>query len=433
MENALMTGRFCNNHHLVLWTLFLIAFSLRAWSLSGQFPHADETAAAFYAVNYGENGLWHINIMTEHPPLRNLVVLLTGKLFGGFNAWGLRFGSVFLGSLTVVALGYLTWGLFKNRPVAYLSAFFLCIDPLHIALSREAVQEAMTPFFIVTGVIATIHGIRKDNILWCYLSGALFGIASAFKWHGLFPWAVCTIAYAAAPWLIKEYAGERRIGLRIFSMLVAYGAIPVMLYTAAFLPWFKRGHSLSEFVAFQYSLMKQNVVHQHAEYTRTFISLRAYQWFLWPVAWNDITFLNGKAYLNVAMGNFLVWGLTLPALYYSIRNWVRDRQFELGLVIAIFLASYLPLIFNTRGVAVFSAPAVIPFAFTMTAYSIGRLRENTRISSRILSGYLALVIILTALLYPMSTFRTLEYSYLKPIADLYSPHAGQAGPAGQVR
>lgn len=410
------------NHHLVLWALFLLAFGLRAWDLSMQPPHADEVAAAFHAVNYGINGLWHIDVMTEHPPLRNLVLLLTGKLFGGYTAWGLRFGSVLLGSLTVVALGYLAWALFRNNLMAYLSAFFLCGDPLHIALSREAFQESMTPFFIVTGVLASYHGLRKDNILWCYLSGALFGIASAFKWHGLFPWAVCAVAHATAPWLIKEYAGERRILHRLFSTLVAYGALPAAVYTATFLPWFKRGHSLSEFAGFQYSLLKQNYMHRAADYARRYLSQRAYQWFLWPVAWNDIAFLNGRPYLNIAMGNFLVWGLTLPSLYYTVKKWITDRQFGLGLVVAVFLASYLPLVLTTRGVYVFSAPAVIPFAFMLTAYTIQQLSANQQISLRSLAIYLVCVLTLTALMYPMSTFRALEYSYLKPIADMYSPH-----------
>ncbi len=418
-----MTWLSWNNHHFVLWTLFLFAFGLRAWGLSAQPPHADEVAAAFHAVNYGENGLWHTEVMWEHPPLRNVVLLLTGKLFGAYTAWGLRFGSVFLGSFTVVALGYLAWGLFKSKLAAYLSAFFLCVDPLHIALSREAFQECMTPFFIVTGVLASYHGIRKDNILWCYLSGALFGIASAFKWHGVFPWAVCAVVYAAAPWLIKDYGGERRISFRLFSTLVAYGALPVAVYTATFVPWLKRGHSLSEFAGFQYSLIKQNYLHiAPTEYIRTYLSRWAYEWFLWPVAWNDIAFLNGKPYLNVAMGNFLVWGLTLPSLYYTMKKWITDRQFELGLVIAVFLASYLPLVLTTRGVYVFSAPAVIPFAFMLTAYTIDRMRDSARISSRTLAIYLICVVILSALMYPMSTFRTLEYPYLKPIAAIYSPH-----------
>lgn len=411
------------NHHLVLWLLFLLAFGLRAWGLSDQLPHADEVAAAFHAVNYGDNGLWHVDVMWEHPPLRNVVIMLTGRIFGEYSAWGLRAGSVLLGSLTVVALGYLAWGLFRNRLIAYLAAFFLCADPLHIALSREAVQECMTPFFIVTGVLASVHGIRKDHVLWCYLSGALFGIASAFKWHGLFPWAVCAVAYGAAPWYLVEYAGEKKIGYRLFSTVVAYGAIPIALYTASFLPWLKRGHSLSDFIAFQYSLVKQHYLHTApTEYIRRHLSKWAYQWFLWPTAWNDITFLNGKPHLNIAMGNILVWGLTLPSLYYASKHWVKEKRFEPGLLIVIFLASYLPLVLTTRGVYVFSAPAVIPFAFLLTAYTIGRLRESGGISSRTLAIYLACVIILTALMYPLSTFRALEYQYLKPIADLYSPH-----------
>ena len=51
----------------------------------------------------------------------------------------------------------------------------------------------------------------------------------------------------------------------------------------------------------------------------------------------------------VLLGNFLVWGLTLPSLYYGIRTWAARRNAALGYLIALFLAAYsVPLVAAIR-------------------------------------------------------------------------------------
>ncbi len=91
----------------------------------------------------------------------------------------------------------------------------------------------------------------------------------------------------------------------------------------------------------------------------------------------------------------------------------------------LFLVSYFPLIISKRGIWVFSAPAVIPFAFILSAYAISTLLDTNKISRKVLAGYLGAVIMVSALMYPMSTARTLEYEYLHPVAAAYSPHEEQ--------
>lgn len=417
-----MMKRVLSDYHAVLWLLFLLSFAIRAYGLSHQPPTADEVGAASAASNYMYTGLLG-QVMWYHPPLRNIIIFFSGKLFGGYTAWGLRFGSILFGSLTVPVLGYLANSLFERRAISYLAAFFLCLDPLHISLSREAFQETTTPFLIMTGVLAAYHGIRKDSIGYCYLSGALFGLAAASKWHGLFPWAACAMAYLAAPWLTQGHEGGRIVPARILGLLAAYVAIPVTVYIAVYIPWLYRGYSLPEFVDFQLSLLTQQYLHKGPAYAETILSHRAYQWFLWPVGWADFVFHQGKPYLNIAMGNFLVWGLTLPSLYLAIRRWLRERSFGLGFAVVLFLVSYLPLVLTTsRGVWVFSAPAIIPFAFILSAYAIMRMVDEGKVSRKALYAYLGSVIVITALMYPMSTFKTLEYPYLRPISEIYSPH-----------
>lgn len=415
-----MQNKIIENRHGALLLIFAFAVLVRGYGLSAQPPTDDEMAAASAASNYLETGMLG-QVMWYHPPLRNIVIFLSGQLFGGYSAWGLRFGSLLFGSMTVLLTGYLAYALFRDRIAAILAAFFLCIDPLHIALSREAFQETTTSFFIVAGVLAGYRAVTRDSVAACYLSGALFGIASASKWHGLFPWAVCAVAYAA---YARRPAGQSpsSMAVRLLTVCSAYGIVPVLIYTAMYFPWLFRGYSFGEFVDFQLWLAQHQYSYVSEWYTEQFLPHRAYEWFLWPVAWVDFVFHQGKAYLLIAMGNYLVWVLTLPSLLITTRSWLKEKLYESGFLAALFLASYLPLVLTTRSIWVFAAPAVIPFAFVMTGRTVSRLLETGTITRKALALYLAVVIALSAVMYPMATFKTLDYPLYKPLADRYSPH-----------
>jgi len=412
------------NHHVVLWGFCILSFLLRCYDLSAQPATDDDAGMASSATNYLLSGMFG-QIMQYHPPLRNLLVYLSGKIFGAYSAWGLKGPAVLTGSLTVPVVGYLAYSLFGNKRIAYLSAFFLCVDPLHINASRQVIQEASTTFFISLGILASVHGIRKDRIVWLYLSGAFFGLAAASKWHGLFPWAVSAGAYLAYPYFKPLAEGGRYPLARILTFTAAYVAIPIAVYTAAYIPWFDRGHSLAEFLGLQLSLVKYQYLHKGTEYNEFMVPKRAYQWFLRPVPWFDFAFVQGRASVGIAMGNFLVWGLTLPSLYYCIRTWIREKRFELGYVIALFLAAYLPMVLTTRGIWVLLATPTILLAFILSAYALSGLIDAGRISRRLLASYVVVVVMLSAVMYPMSIFKALDYPWTKALAELYTPHRGE--------
>jgi dolichyl-phosphate-mannose--protein O-mannosyl transferase len=416
-----MIKKLYQNHHVMLWLIFVVALLVRGYDLGGQPPTDDEVAAASAATNYQRTGLFG-QVMWYHPPLRNIVIFVSGKIFGEYSAWGLRFGSLLFGSVAVLLLGYLAYGLFRDRLTSYLAALFLCVDPLHISLSREAFQETTSSFFIVAGVLAAYYAIRKENLLLCYVSGALFGIATASKWNGLFPWAVSAVSYYAAPWFLEGREHQRTPLSRLVAVLAAYGAVPVLFYVLIHLPWLLRGYSLTEFVRFQAWLLKLQYHYKGTPYTEDVLSHSAWQWFLWPVAWVDFVFHEGKAYLNIAIGNYLVWVLTLPSLYFSVREWLRERSFSLGFVIAAFVVSYLPLLLTTRAIWVFIATPVILFAFLLSARTISVLFDQGKIRLRALVVYLVAVVLLSTAMYPLGTFRALDYPLFKPLTELYTPH-----------
>lgn len=415
-----MKDRTSGGTHALIWTIFVLGFLIRAYGLSDQPPTDDEVAAAFSAENYLRHGLFG-QVMWYHPPLRNLVVYLSAQLFGGYSAWGLRFGSLILGSLTIPVVGYLGLALLKRPFIACLAAFFVCIDPIHVTSSREAFQEALTIFFALSGVLSAYYGMTRNSRRLTYLAGLLFGLAISSKWHGLFPLAVTSAAYVAYPWLRGADRGRHELSSRLVHAFAAFTAIPVMVYIAVYIPWLLRGYSLGEFLRMQVWLLKHQYHYKGIGYDEAMMPHRAYEWFIKPVPWVDFVLYQGRAYVNVAMGNFLIWGLTLPSLLYCIRRWLKERRFGLGLLIALFLAAYLPLILTSRSVWVF-LPPVVQYAFIFNSFALSRLWDLGAAWKRAVAGYIVLALLVSALMYPMSTFRAYEYPYLKWIAEMYSPH-----------
>jgi len=408
--------------HLLFWCAFGAALLLRAWGIASQPPLDDEVEAAYSALNYiawGDLG----QVMWYHPPLRNLVLLATGKLFGGFTAWGLRAGSLVLGALSVPLLGYTAYALLGDLFAAACAAWFLALDPLHILLSREAFQEAMTPCLILLGTLAGLASLR-GRVGAAYLAGALFGLASAAKWHGLFPWALFGTLFLFASGGGPGNGKRDRAG-RLLHALAAYGALPLAIYGLVWLPWIQKGYGLGEFLAFQKWLVIRQYHHPGQSYANTFLVHRAWTWFVKPVAWVDFVFDGSRPHLGVGVGNMFTWFLTLPAAGWALLRALRRRDRGLALLLALFAVSYLPLVLTRRGVWVFSAPAVIIFAFPLGGWLLSRLAARGRRAAAWVGGYLALAALVAGIFYPMASFRTLDYDYLKPVSLAYSPHARQ--------
>ncbi|RMG71293.1 MAG: phospholipid carrier-dependent glycosyltransferase [Nitrospirae bacterium] len=403
--------------YLILGGLFLLGLFLRLYGITSQPPISDEVAASYAAENYLRHGIFG-QIMWYHPQLRNILIYIAAHISGGYDAWGLKGASVLTGSLSVVVLGWLAYRLTESITVSGLSALFLAIDPLHIALSREAVQAAMTPFFILLGVFLSVEAIKRDRLIYHYLSGIGFGLATSCKWHGLFPWALMALVVFFDTLRGK---GDERPG-RLLMLVNAYLLLPLLIYILSYLPWLNRGYDLMEFLRFQFFLVKRQLYHQGPAYAETFMGHHAWTWFVWPTAWVDFVFLNGRPYLNIAMGNLLVWFLTIPSTLYVFFRWRKDRDREKLILLLLFLTSYLPLVLTSRGIWVFSAPSVIPFAFMLTAWSMGMLLQSGRLKRSAVVFYLCLVCLLSAVMYPMSTFRAYEHAYLKPIVEHYNPH-----------
>ncbi len=179
--------------------ILLLALGLRFWQL-GQVPlgfHRDEAFLGYNGFSILKTGRdinanflpLNFQSIVYSPGGYSYFTIFPIKIFG-LNQFAVRFPAALLGSLTVVAIYYLTREIFpENSPprsrqapprrwltLPLVSSFLLAISPWHINLSRTATESVLILFFLVLGVCLYFSGLKKKSRLWLFLAFVCIGI-----------------------------------------------------------------------------------------------------------------------------------------------------------------------------------------------------------------------------------------------------------------
>lgn len=397
--------------------ILFIAALLRFYGIWSQPLLSDEINAAVSAVNYMENGLFGPT-MWYHPNLRNILLYGLGNA-ADFSPLSLRGTSLVLGTASVVLVALIVRDMCGRERAALIAAFLLAVEEVHITFSRQGIQEAWTTFFILAGVYAFVRYRCSTHPGMLLITGLLFGLGLSSKLHVLFPLAVCGI------WGIVD-AWHRRSVADVAVAVAMLGFLPLLVYLLTYLPWFGRGYDMAEWLDMQRAIMTKMTQHRGNPYDQT-IDIRAWQWFVRPMGYANFTVFNRIPFLTVAQSNPLVWLAVLPAAgmtgWRLLTTWLRpvaNRHGDL-LVLAMFLASYLPLVVTSRPIWLLSALPVLPFAFMLIALTIDDQLERRPASAGPVALFLAAALLTSLLLYPMAIGRGKHVGYLSFITDRYRP------------
>jgi 4-amino-4-deoxy-L-arabinose transferase-like glycosyltransferase len=363
----------------------LVALALRIAGLGAQPLLWDDELAGVTARNFVELG-WPGPMMWHHPRLRDLLIhVSTGVL--GSGAWGLKAWSVLLGTLAVPATGYLVWIVSASRPAAVLSAAIVATDPLHVDFSRQAVNDVYLSFFPVAAIIGLLLYAERRRPWQLVAAGLFLALGVASKWSAVFP--VGAAVALTVPAGIAT-AGSRRA--RSAELALAVGALvllPAAAYVLTFWPWFGRGHDLVEFVRFQRAMGLEAATHTGmagtmlAGYPSNQVG--AWRWFLQPVWWVDAVLpVSGRSGIPegvlflTGIGNPVTWLATFPATAWAAWRWFRARDRAAGVLLALWLAAYLPFALVPRPIFTNSAVVVVPFWAALVGLAGARLWERAR-------------------------------------------------------
>ncbi|HQP10245.1 MAG TPA: glycosyltransferase family 39 protein, partial [Candidatus Omnitrophota bacterium] len=152
----------------------------------------------------------------KHPPVYCYLIALNYKMFGRGDLQAVSV-SIILGSLMILAVFLLGAVLYDHR-VGLLSAFLLCIDPVHWVCSERIWMETTLSFFMLLAILFFTLG-QKQKFFFLF-SGASIGLAILTKYPGaLSLFVLFSFALAMERSLLKEkwFWALSGVSLLVFS------------------------------------------------------------------------------------------------------------------------------------------------------------------------------------------------------------------------
>ncbi|MHB0770230.1 phospholipid carrier-dependent glycosyltransferase [Bradyrhizobium sp. 5.13L] len=303
-----------------------------------------------------------------HPPLAKELIAASIAAFGD-NALGWRYPATLFGALAVVAIYLCGLALFSAQGPAIAAALIAAFNQMLYVQARIAMLDIFALGFGLLATAAFMHGFRRERPHALFAAaGALFGLAAACKWSGLFPLGVCIVIVAvirlmqgwntlfadAAPddW----YRPALWPGLKLHHIALCFAVLPAMTYLAAFVPL--HGVSLPDLIEAQRRIFADN--------TTTAIAGHTYMssWPSWPLLARPVWFLFDKtAGDNVAaivfLGNPLVLWPALLAIVVVLRDFIVARRWDAFLIAAFYFGPWLAwaLLPRTLGFIYYYLPA----------------------------------------------------------------------------
>ncbi len=172
--------------------IFLLAASLRFYKLS-EFPvgfHIDEAILGYTAYSLILTGKdtnnnfypMYTEVFGDNLPTGyHILTMLPVKLFG-LTELATRFVGAFFGSITVFAVFFLAFSIFRDKKISLLTALLVALSPWHVSLSRGSSEAEVALFFIILGFACVIHSfnIQQKKYL---LYGTVGLLVSYFFYH----------------------------------------------------------------------------------------------------------------------------------------------------------------------------------------------------------------------------------------------------------
>jgi len=459
------------------------AFAYRPSLFTGMTPQFDE-------IYFARTPAEQYDAESTHPPLGKFIITTGIAIFGmtpfGWRIAGVTFGIFMIGLMFIVGKR-----LFKTTEYAFIAAFIMAFDCMHFVQSRLTTIDTYGVFFIILTyffmykyyTIDFYNTEFKKTLVPLLLSGISWALAVSNKWNGLYAAVGLAVLFFVTigrrVWDYGQYQiklktrqiEERKkdieyyqknfpkhLGLTFLWCILVFIVIPITIYTAMYIPFILRGHTLADVWQEQVNNYK---FHSGLAPGHPFNS----QWFQWPIMWKPVWY-NGASDLPpnktenlYGIGNPAVWWIGTLALVAMIitafidfirriiqsiprrkksaaaespaikasflRNYFSKITDKIRLrfyIITAFASQYLIWAISPRKeMFIYHYFPSVPFIIFGVVYYMMSLKERAlqkgedavRIANYIIYFYLAVVLILFCMFYPMISNIVVDKSYMR--------------------
>jgi dolichyl-phosphate-mannose--protein O-mannosyl transferase len=370
---------------------------------------------------------------TTHPPLGKALMAWGVRLFG-MNPFGWRFMSALMGILMLPLIYAFGKALFANTLAATAATIMLAFDCMHFALSRIATIDIYAAFFILlmyylmlryiqiergrlttapTGsgndyvVGATVQRCAKRNawrplkIPLSYIPLALCGLAMGFaiatKWTGVYAGLGLGLIFL---WHLV-HDRPAKIGRLLAFCVAFFVAAPCLVYFASYRPFVSYAPDESYWQAFVNNNKGMFSYHSGLKAEHYYQT----PFYDWPTLRMPLLYATdpvGDLMSSVScMGNPAIWWTGIVAVLFCIYRFIVKKDMKAGFLVVAYLAQYLPWCFVERITFIYHYFPASLFMILMLAYALHLLAEKWRWGKWAAFGYLAVVVAVFAIFYPV--------------------------------
>ncbi|MGJ4929946.1 glycosyltransferase family 39 protein [Bradyrhizobium sp. HKCCYLS2038] len=286
-----------------------------------------------------------------HPPLAKQLIALSIRTFGD-NPFAWRYPGTVLGGLAIAAIYLCGLALFAAQGPALTAALLAFVNQMLFVQARAAMLDIGALGFSLLAIAAFLFSfrLRRPQAVFA-LAGAMFGLAIACKWSGLFPLLTALMIIGVIKLLqhwqttfgdpepTDWYQPEQWPQLRWWHVALCLGVLPALCYLATFVPL--HGLSIGAIFEAQRRIFADSVTTAIAGHT--YMSA----WPTWPFLVRPVWFLFDKAGDNdiaavVLLGNPLVLWPAVLAVVACAWDFAARRSAAAFLILAFYLGCYLP-------------------------------------------------------------------------------------------
>ena len=396
-----------------------------------------------------------------------------------------RFMGALLGTLAILIVARIARRMFRSTALGVIAGALLAVDGLEFVQSRIATLDIYLMFWVLAafGCLVIDRDYARNRLAdrlggpvlphewgpstgvrpWRWAAGLCTGAAMATKWNGAY-FVLAFIALSIA-WDVgaRRTAGSRQglvYGI-VFSgipILTAFIFVPAVVYTASWTGWFLSNsqyayhhdfyvHAGQSWLSHDWAVFRGWLKYQREIWNYDKTLHAAHPYLSKPLGWQVLS--RPVAYYYQApsgcgasscsqailgIGNPALWWAAIPALFLALWRWVARRDWRGGAIVLVYLAGWLPWVFEELG-TVHTDPACtpagdchrtmflyymlpnVPFMVLAVTMAIGvaighrsmsTVRRTVGIATA--SGYLAVCIVLFGFFYPVLAAQTITYA-----------------------
>jgi len=340
------------------------------------------------------------------------------ELFFGVTDFAVRFPSVLAGSMTVLFSYLLIEKITKKKLLAFLTAFFVAIEPWSFFLSRIAVEANLSLFFVVAGAYFFFLGIEKKS--WKILLSSFFWGMSLWTYNSariFTPLLVFSFFLIYRRQIVKIFKIKKFLVISYF-LLATFFLVPMLFQflSSNALARFEKVTILDEGAIANIGLLQTNfflpypfsrlVVNKLTYFLKEFFS-NYFSYFSL-----DFLFLKGGSQYQFSVGEFGVlylinlpfWFLGLFTILFRLR---KDSSLQ-SLAVWLLLAP-IPASLVREAPHVLRSILILPIPMFLVAVGLMEIRK--RIKFRFLTYFYLFFLICNIFLYGRELFTNYRKNY----------------------